>query len=97
MDRAASAAAVLGAADAQDAKLRRHPVEHLARRLADRMQAAAAAGALITAHIEPHILPRQMVGKRQAPGRGPGLGFLIARRRRHLVSFGAGDVGIEIF
>jgi hypothetical protein len=37
MDRAAGTAAVFGAADAQDAKLRRDPVEHLARGLADRM------------------------------------------------------------
>jgi hypothetical protein len=63
MDRAAGAAAVLGAADAHDAQLRRDPVEHLARRLADRMEAATAARALLALHVEPHLLPRQMSGK----------------------------------
>ena len=47
-------------------------------------------------HIEPYILPRQMVGKRKAPGRGLGLGFLIVGRRHRLMSFRAGDVGIEV-
>ncbi len=37
VDRAAGAAAVFGATDAQDAKPGRNPVEHLARGLADRM------------------------------------------------------------
>ena len=38
-----------------------------------------------------------MVGKRRAPGRGPGVGFRIVRRRHCVVSFRAGDIGIEIF
>jgi hypothetical protein len=58
MDRAASAAAVFGATNAHDAQLRRDPVEHLARRLADRMEAAATGWALMALKIEPHFLPR---------------------------------------
>ncbi len=48
-------------------------------------------------HIERHVLARQMVGKRQAPGRGPGVGFRIVGRRHGMMNFRAGDVGIEIF
>ncbi len=96
MDRAAGAAAILGTADAHDAQLRRNPVEHLARRLADRMEAAAAARTVMALHIESHLLPRQMAGKRRAPGRGSRLGVLIARRRWRLVSFGSSDVGLEV-
>ena len=47
-------------------------------------------------HIERHVLARQMVGKRKAPGRGPGLGFDIVGRQHRLMSFRAGDVGIEV-
>ncbi len=54
------------------------------------------AGALIALHIKHDILPRQMVGKRKAPGRGPGVGFRIVRRRHRLMSFRAGDVGLEV-
>jgi hypothetical protein len=97
MDRAAGAAAVLGAADAQDAQLRRDPVEHLARRLADPMEATAAVRAFMALHVEPHLLPRQMSGERRAPGRGSGPRVLIARRRWNQVGFGAGSVGIEVF
>ena len=97
MDRVASAAAILGAADAHDAKLCRNPVEHLARRLADRMEGTTAARTVIAFHIERHILPRQMIGKHRAPGRGPGLGFRIACRRRRLVCLGAADIGVEVF
>ena len=47
-------------------------------------------------HIEPHILPRQMAGKRRAPGRGPGVGFRIARRRLSVTGFRAGDISVEV-
>ncbi len=96
MDRAADAAAILGATDAHDAQLRRNPVEHLARRLADRMEAAAAARTVMALHIEPHILPRQMVGKRRASRCGAGIRVGIVRRRRGVTGFRAGDIGIEV-
>ncbi len=97
MDRVAGAAAVLGAADAQDAKLRWNPVEHLARRLADRMEGTTAARTVIALHIERHVLARQMIGKWSAPGPGPGLGFPIACRRRRLLCLRAADVRVEVF
>ena len=37
-----------------------------------------------------------MVGKRRAPGRGPGLGFGIVGRRHRLMSFRAGDISVEV-
>ncbi len=96
MDRAAGAAAVLGATDAQDAKLRRNPVKHLARGLADRVKVAAAARARIALHVERDILARQMVGKCRAPWRGTGIGLRIARRRLCVIGFHAGDIGVEV-
>ncbi len=95
MDRAAGAAAVLRAVDAHDAKLRWHPVEHLARRLADRVKAAATVGALIAVYVENDVRARQMVGKRRASWRGCGTG--IVRRRHRLTGFQMGDNGVELF
>ena len=96
MDRAAGAAAVFGAADAQYAQTSRDPIEHLARRLTDRVKPAAAAGALIARHIERHVLALQMVGKRRAPWCGSGSGLGIARRQHDLTGFRVGDIGVEV-
>ncbi len=52
MDRATGAAAVFGAADAQDAKLRRHTVQHLAHALTDQVQAATAARTVMALRID---------------------------------------------
>jgi len=62
----ASAAAVFGAANAHDAELRRHPIQHLADALSDRMRHATTAGADLRVDLDPDFFARQMIGERLA-------------------------------
>jgi hypothetical protein len=95
MDAAASSAAVLGAADTDDAQPRRHPVQHLAHRLADRMQGAAATRTGLHLKVEAHILAFQMLGQARPIGSIRGGRFLVGRHRRQEF-LGSADVGSQI-
>ena len=93
MDRAAGTAAVFGPVNADDAKLCRNPIEHLARRLADRVNPTAAVGAFIALDIEHDIRAWQMARKSRAPWRGRGM----VPRRFRAGGFRSGDIGVEVF
>jgi hypothetical protein len=63
VDRAADAAPVFGPTSADDAQRGRHPIEHLAGRLADRMKGATTTGACSGIKIELYLLARQVLGE----------------------------------
>ncbi len=95
-DRPAGATSVFWTGDAQDAKLRGSPVQHLAHALADRMERTAAARARLAVDIEPDILARQMIGQRFAPGPRLGRRFLRACFDRRTAFANARDIAVEV-
>jgi hypothetical protein len=82
MDAPASPAAVLRTADADDAQPRRHPVQHLAHRLADRMQGAAATRTGRHLEVEAHIVAFQMLGQARPIGSISAGRLLVSLHRR---------------
>ena len=91
---AAGPAAIAWPADTDDAKPRRHMIEHLADSLADRMKRTAAAGTGLMLEIQPHVFTRQVCG--QACPIGPfGPGRLIRRWRK--LGLSASEIGFEVF
>src|SRR6516165_11851390 len=95
VDRAAGAAPVFRPTNADDAQRGRHPVEHLAGRLADRMKGATTTGACSGVKIELYLLARQVLGESQAPRPVLAIGF-VGRGRRSLASLGMSDIGVEV-
>jgi hypothetical protein len=89
----AGAAGVFRAGDANDTKLCRHPVQHLADTLTDRMQSPATASASLSFDVEQDILARKMIGQRRAPRWR--LRFIPCDRRTAL--FDATDIAVDIF
>src|SRR5262245_6614057 len=87
----ADAAAVFGAANADDTELRGHPVQHLADALSDLVQRAAAACAGLRADVDPDLFTWQMIRKRLAPRRP-----VLRSGSRLLRSLGAGFVGLDV-
>src|SRR5215470_12757541 len=88
--RSASAAAIFGAANADDTKLRRHPIQHLADAFADRVQLTATASADRRADLDPDLFTRQMIGERLAPRLS-----VIRSGPRLLLGFSARFVGLN--
>ncbi len=97
MNRAAGAAAILGATDAHHAKLSRNPVEHFARGLADRVKVAATARALIALHVEHDILAREMTGKCRALRHGSRIRGRLTSRQHRVLGFRTGNIGVQVF
>ena len=60
----AGPAGVFRTRGAQDAKLRRDPIQHLADALANQMESTAAAAADPAVHIEQNVFSWQMIGQR---------------------------------
>ena len=94
-DRAASATGVLWTGDAQDAKRRRNPIQHLAHAFADGMERAAAASARLAVDIEPDVLARQMIGQRFAPGLRLARRFFHACLDRRMAFANARDIAVR--
>ena len=82
-------------ADTDDAQPRRHPVEHLAHRLAHRMQGTAATRTGFYPEVEVHILAFQMLRQARPIGSIPGGRFLVGRHRRQQF-LGPADIGSQI-
>jgi hypothetical protein len=76
VDRAAGAAPVFGPTNADGAQRSRHPIEHLAGRLADRMKRTTATRACPGIEIELYLLARQVLGECQAPRPSVAIGTL---------------------
>src|SRR5262249_37041631 len=89
--RSASAAAIFGAANADDTKLRRHPIQHLADALADRGRLTATASADRRADLDPDLFTRQMIGEWLAPRLS-----ILRFRPRFLRGFSARFVGLNV-
>jgi hypothetical protein len=96
MDGAAGAAAIFGAAYAQDPQASRNVVQHLADRFADLVDCTATAGADVTFDVEPHVLALKMVRHAQPADRCVhGCRSLAGRRGQ--AGLGTGDVSIKVF
>ena len=91
--RLAGPAGVFGTGGADDAKLSRNPIQHLAHAFSDDMQRAAAAAADRALNVEADLFARQMVGQRLAT-RGP-FGLLLLAMRTLL--FFAGKIAVDLF
>jgi hypothetical protein len=91
--RLANPAGVFGTNGADDAQLRRNPIQHLAHALAHDMQRAAAIGADHALNIDADLFARQMAGQRFAT-RGPLARLLFARRTLLLL---AGEIAVDVF
>ena len=97
VDRAAGAAAVFGAANAQHAQTRRYIIQHFADRLANLMDRATTAGTGTGVDVQRHILARQMIGQARTIIRYAAGLLLFAGRFRRQIGLRAGNIGVEIF
>jgi hypothetical protein len=95
VDRAAGAAAIFGAANAQHPQACRHKVEHLADGLADGMERALATGADGTVDAEFDILARQMAGEAITAGLSDRIE--AGWRSGWSTCLDMRDIGVEIF
>src|SRR5262245_22112926 len=95
MDAATGPAAVPGAPDADDAKPARHPVQHLAHRLADRVQGATATGAGLRLEVEAYLLALQVLGQARPVRSPPESGLIVSRHLRQQF-LGPADVSAQI-
>jgi hypothetical protein len=91
--RLAGPTGVFGTGGADDAKLSRNPIQHLAHALSDDMQRAAAAAADRALNVEPDLFARQMVGQRFATRRAV---RRLAFAGRTLL-FLAGEIAVDLF
>ena len=79
---------------ADDTKLSRHPVQHLADALADQVKSAAAAAANLTFDIEPNVFTRQMIRQSSASRLASSE---LRRRPSGWLFLDAGNVAVDIF
>ena len=95
MELAAAAAAILGPTDADDPQPGRHPVQHLAHRLAGNMQGATAARAGLHLEVEVQLFAFQMIRQARAVRPIRCCRFLSNGKDRQQL-LGPGYVGTEV-